>query len=157
MLLTLWTVRIATALYVLALTAWTLAWPEHRVRILWTLGCLAFLMHVVSAFHFQHHWSHDAAWRETARQTAALFAIESGSGLYLNYLFTAVWAADASWWWAHPSTYSQRARWITVAIHAFLAFMFINGAIVFASPPMRWSSLAALVGLIALRLKGWGR
>src|SRR6266700_4246784 len=38
--------------------------------------------HVVSAFHFHHHWSHAAEYEETARRTAELFGVRSGAGLY---------------------------------------------------------------------------
>ena len=31
------------------------------------------MTHVAAAFHFRHYWSHDAAYEETARQTAELF------------------------------------------------------------------------------------
>src|SRR5258708_5097148 len=43
-----------------------------RARGAWTVGCVFFLAHVVCAFAFFHHWSHEEAYRETTRQTAAL-------------------------------------------------------------------------------------
>src|SRR5262245_23179114 len=75
---------------------------ERLARWLWTLGCAAYLGHVLAAFHFYHHWSHAAASRETARQTTETIGITWAGGIYFNYLFTALWLADVVWWWANP-------------------------------------------------------
>ena len=62
----LWTVRIAVALYMIALA---LRMSKRGrlgrmklARVAWTLGYIAFMIHVASAFHFYHHWSHAEAW-----------------------------------------------------------------------------------------------
>jgi hypothetical protein len=145
LILTLWTVRLAAAGYAMAI--WT---RGLQSRTWWTAGCVLFLAHVVSAFHYQHHWSHDAAYAETARQTLELFGIDWGGGIYFNYLFTLVWVADAAYWWARPSSRAARPVWMTMSIHGFMAFMFFNGAVVFAkSAAVRWISLLAAVALIA--------
>jgi hypothetical protein len=100
----------------------------RRARIASALGLSAYLVHVWCAFEYFYHWSHEYAYRETARQTAELFGVEWGGGLWLNYLFTAVWLADnvVSWlkadWW--------RARRYTIAVNGFLTFMFVNATIV---------------------------
>ena len=98
-LLTVWSARIAFLLYAAALAAWLTGFPR-AARLAWISGFLVYLSHVGSAFHFHHHWSHAAAYEETARQTAELFGIRSGGGLYFNYAFTCVWALDAIriWW-----------------------------------------------------------
>src|SRR5262245_10761780 len=96
-LTTLWTVRLALALYVLALALRIGAWKRPRpdlARLSWTVGCLAFLLHVGCAFQFYHHWSHRAAYEATARQTAEVVGLDWGGGLYANYAFAAVWVAD---------------------------------------------------------------
>ncbi|MDX1981043.1 MAG: hypothetical protein SFV51_12300 [Bryobacteraceae bacterium] len=148
---TLWTVRLACVFYVLALAAWAANRPR-TARVAWTAGMLFFLLHVVAAFSFHHHWSHEAAYRETARQTAELFGFDWGGGLYFNYVFTALWALDAAWMWIRPLSYGHRPRWIAAAIHGFLAFMFFNGAIVFGSSAVRWPSVAAIPVLAAIWL-----
>jgi hypothetical protein len=77
-------------------------WLKRRdpaARLAWTLACAFYLMHVAAAFQFHHHWSHLAAYRETAQQTAEVFGLNWGGGLYFNYAFTIVWIADALWWW----------------------------------------------------------
>src|SRR5207302_6465297 len=68
-------------------------------RVLNNLGCAAFVVHVACAFQFYHHWSHAAAYADTARQTKDYFGLDWGGGLYLNYVFLVVWVGQAirSW------------------------------------------------------------
>ncbi len=126
--------------------------PRRRVlaRPAWTAGCLLYLAHVYGAFEFFHDWSHRVAYAETARQTAELFDFDWGGGLYFNYLFTAMWVVDVVWWWIGPSHYENRPRWMTAFVHAFLAFMFFNGAVVFATGFSRWVGAAATPLLLFL-------
>jgi hypothetical protein len=148
---TLWTVRAACALYTFALALWL----AHRPRFapyLWTAALVCYLGHVVSAFAFHYAWSHQAAYAETARQTAELFKVRWGGGLYFNYAFTALWAADVLWMWASAASYRSRPRWAGAAVHAFLAFMFFNATVVFASGWVRWLGLAALAGVTVIWL-----
>jgi len=153
-LITRWTVRVALAFYAATLAV-HLAAPARRrgARVLWTAGCLTFVAHVATAFAFFHGWSHAHAYRETARQTRELFSIDSGAGLYLNYLFTLAWAIDAAYWWAAgPDAYDRRPRWIGVTLHVFFAFMAFNGAIVFAHGATRRVAVTITAGLALLAL-----
>ena len=52
--ITLWTVRLALAFYVLTLAALLARARPGTARGLWTLGCLCYLAHVAAAFHFFH-------------------------------------------------------------------------------------------------------
>src|SRR5437773_11343468 len=124
-----WSARVAFLLYAVALAAWLVAKPR-AARLAWTCGFILYLALVAAAFHFRHHWSHEAAYEETARQTAEMFGVPSGAGLYCNYAFTAVWASDVIWIWWHPDTHRRRRRWITVAIHSFLPLPFFNATVV---------------------------
>jgi hypothetical protein len=153
-LLTRWTVRLALAFYAFTV-ALRLTFPTHRrlARGLWTAGCLLFLAHVAAAFTWFHGWSHARAYAETARQTRDLLGIDWGGGLFINYLFTAVWTADVAYWWLGGlDAYDGRPRWLDFALHSFFAFMAFNGAVVFARGPTRWVALAtaAALGLLAL-------
>ena len=149
--LTLWTVRVSCALYVLALAVW-LTRGHAAARLPWTLAFLFYLTHVAAAFSFYHGWSHAAAYRDTARQTAEMFGMDWGGGLYFNYFFTGVWTLDVVWMWRNAASYQARPRWISTTIHAFLAFMFLNGAVVFASGWTRWLGVAATAALCVLWL-----
>jgi hypothetical protein len=121
-------------------------WRE-RARWVWTLGCAFFLVHVLCAFACFHHWSHAAAYRETARQTRELTGWQWGGGIYFNYAFAAAWLADVLWWWLAPRSFSERPSWLEAIWHGFFFFMVFNGAIVFGHGPVR-----ALGGVICFTL-----
>jgi len=153
---TVWSVRAATLLYVAALAFWLATRSpagQRTARLAWTAGCLFYLAHVYGAFQYFHGWSHAAAHAETARQSAELFGVAWGGGLYFNYAFTIVWVADVIWCWRGMEHYERRPRWITVVVHTFLAFMFFNGTVVFASGVSRWLGVIAAPVLLFL----WSR
>jgi hypothetical protein len=151
---TLWTVRLACVFYMIALVTW-MAKRRQSARVFWTLSFLWYVSHILSAFTFQYHWSHNVAYAQTARQTEALFGIRWGGGMYFNYLFTAIWAFDVFWIWWNAPRYRSRPMWASVVIHSFLAFMFFNATVIFAHGAIRWFGLAAtflLGGFWLLRL-----
>ena len=149
-----WTVRLALLFYAATL-ALRLSRPSARrvARVLWTAGCLLFLAHVAAAFHYFHGWSHAHAYDQTARQTGEMFGVYSGVGLYLNYLFTLLWAADVAWWWRGTDAYDRRPRGIELALHAFMLFMAFNGAVVFARGPARWVAAGVFALLVFLAIR----
>jgi hypothetical protein len=152
--LTRWTVRAAVALYVVSL-ALRLGSSGRRpwlatARLAWTAGCAAFLLHVVCAFAFYHHWSHGTAEEATARRTAEVVGLSWGGGLYANYVFTLVWLADAGWWWLGLTRYESRPRAVEWAVQGFLGFIAFNAVVVFGEGAVRWLGLAACVLLGAL-------
>jgi hypothetical protein len=155
--LTRWTIRLALGLYVLAVAVRLCARQRpawlREARLAWTLGCIVYLAHVACAFQFYHGWSHTAAYRETARQTAERFGLDWGGGLYFNYAFTAAWVADVLWWWRGIAAYEARPRWLNATVQGFFAFMAFNATVVFASGLVRWLGLAASLGLAALWLR----
>jgi hypothetical protein len=136
---TLWTIRLSTLLYLLALRDW-ISGNSRRARVFWAVGCGFYVAHVIAAFQFHYQWSHAVAVRETARQTEAMFGWNDGSGIYWNYAFTAVWVGDVLFG-------GNKKPWLAWCVHGFLGFMFLNGAIVFASPAMRWATTAAAIAL----------
>ena len=119
-------------------------------RYFWTSGLAFFLVHVTAAFHYYYDWSHTVGINETARQTRELTGVDSGSGLYLNYLFSLVWLSDGVYWWVvGVNRYASRPRWVSGTVHGFFIFMIVNGAVVFVKGPTRWIGCALLVGLAA--------
>ena len=118
-------------------------------RVMLTVGCLLYLAHVAAAFSSEHAWSHTAAYENTARQTEAVFGLDWGGGLYVNYAFSALWVSEAAWWWLAPNSYLERRRWILVTVRSVFLVMIVNGAVVFVDGPMRWVGLAIVGSLVA--------
>jgi hypothetical protein len=149
------TVWLALSFYVAAEMAVAFKRGAARSLARWlsALGVAAFLLHVICAFYFYHQWSHAVAYADTARQTAEFSGWNWGGGLYVNYLFTLVWLGELVWWWASPTTFVRRPRWIGRGVRAFFMFMIFNGAVVFVQSPLRWYGLA----LCALLLISWWR
>jgi hypothetical protein len=167
-LLTSWTIRLALlgyALYITLLLTRTGRTQPHLGRAIWTAACILFLVHVACAFHFYHHWSHSAAWQKTADETEQLLGVPFGDGIYFSYAFLILWVLDVLWLWtpgspsfrsapaATPVPAIHRASAMTprwrLAVHGFLLFIALNGAIVFESGVTR------LVGIpVALALAG---
>ena len=138
--LTIWTARVAAILYAVELTL-MLRRQLGRARVVATVAVSIYLVHVWAAFEYFYRWSHSFAYRETARQTAELFAVDWGGGLYLNYLFTAVWLADCAWWWLRSDPRRTMPLQASIAVHAFLVFMFVNATVVVAPHPRGpWTS-----------------
>jgi|SRR5581483_3732151 len=118
--------------------------PRLRLaRLCWTLGVAMLLVHILLAFGLAHGWSHGAAVRHV--EAAGGF----GWGIVVNYLFAAVWLADAVWWWANPNGYATRPKWVGCAAHGFLAFVVFNATVVFGPPGWRVAD-GLLFGLLAM-------
>jgi hypothetical protein len=145
-----WTIRAAMLLYAGSIVG-QLGGRRVAARWSWTIGCALLWVHVGLAMHVVYHWDHGLMVRETARQTAELTGIDWGGGVYINYAFMLLWAGDAAWWWfAGDERYRCRAVWVSMIVHAFLAFIAINAVIVFANGAVRWTGVATCTIVIAL-------
>jgi hypothetical protein len=171
-LLTSWTIRLALicyALYVASSLTTAGRQRPHVGRAIWTVGCGLFLGHVACAFHFYHHWSHGAAWRQTAEETEQFLGVPFGGGIYFNYLFLVLWVLDVLWLWTagspqfrsaasatpvpprqSPSTATPRWR---LGVHAFLLFIALNGAIIFEAGVTRWVGIPVSLALAGLAVR----
>ena len=138
--LTHWTAQGSFLFYVIALVI-----QPKFARALWTAACLMMLIHVTLAFHSFHHWSHRAAYEDTARQTAQLTGMQWGGGVYANYTLLLVWFADVIWWWRGLTAYGSRSKIITRFIQGFLAFMWFNATVVFGHGWTRWLGVAGFL------------
>ena len=122
--------------------------PASGVGVwLLTFGSGLYMGHVLLAFGLHYDWSHATAYAETATQTEALTGWRWGGGLYLNYLFSAVWGVELGWWRWAPESYERRAHGAELAMRVFFLFMIVNGAVVFVSGPQRWLGVA-IVGVL---------
>jgi len=119
---------------------------DRWTRLAWTIGCAALVVHFIFAFHFYHAWSHTAAYIDTARQTAEVFAINWGGGLFINYAVAGLWIADVGWWWfAGVNSYRRRPWLMTLAWHSFLIFIIFNATVIFEQGLVRWLGLIVSV------------
>jgi hypothetical protein len=106
-----------------------------------TLGLVLALVHTLLAFDIVHNWVHDGAVEATARQTQEVFGIRVGWGVYVNYVFLAVWLADAWWWRVSPDLHRRPAA-VTWVLRGFSLLIIFNGAVVFAAG---WRSILGLL------------
>jgi hypothetical protein len=121
-------------------------WRPDRTRFrvaawVWVLGAAMFVVHLAVAFHFAHRWSHANAFRHVQESAGW------GPGVFVSYLFSAVWVADAVWLVVSPANYAARPRWVGWAVHGFLAFVTFNGTVVYVAGWIRWMALAVFVAL----------
>lgn len=142
------TIWLSTVAYTVGCIVLATGRPLRWVRLAWTIGCVALLAHYIVAFHFFHSWSHAAAYADTARQTAEVFRINWGGGLFVNYGVAALWIADIVWWWfAGLNAYLQRRWWLTLLGHAFFIFILFNAMVVFKDGWIRWVGLLICLSL----------
>jgi hypothetical protein len=96
-----------------------------------TAGLALAVIHTLLAFAVVHQWSHADAVRRTADQTASIYGVSFGAGVYVNYVFLAIWLADLWWWRASPRGYARPviAVWLLRAFYMVIVF---NAAVVFA-------------------------
>jgi hypothetical protein len=138
----------------------TLAWAAGEVlmrrsrradrwaRTAWTVAIVLAGIHVVLAFHFVYRWDHDVAVAETARQAAERFGWGWRGSLYVNYAFLVWWLADVCWWWAAPASHLSRSLRFEIVRLAAFTFMFVNGAVVFASGAGRLAGIGAIAAVL---------
>lgn len=147
------TIRLALVCYFAALLLmlrlrgadWTAASSRGRAaRGFWTLACGVYLVHVACAFQVVHHWSHAEAFEHVRKESGV------GEGIFVSYLFTAVWIADVLFWWLAPASYAMRSLWIDRLLHGFLLFIVFNGTVVYEDGPIRWISAGAFAVLAVL-------
>ena len=121
---------------------------DRWVRLAWTIGCAALILHFICAFQFFHSWSHESAYVDTARQTAAVFRINWGGGLFINYAVASLWLADVAWFWfAGVNSYRRRPWLLTLAWHSFLIFIIFNATVIFKDGMTRWIGLLVCLTL----------
>ena len=108
------------------------AWRSAQfTRVVWLMGCCFFLVHVAAAFHFYHHWNHALAEDHTRIETVRLTGLDSGRGIYFNYLLGLIWLADcAAWPLRGRHLHESHPKW-HIALHAFFLFMIFNATVVF--------------------------
>jgi hypothetical protein len=133
--LILWTVRLAVACYLAAVwidrrTARSRTCQVRCFRVFWSSAWGLVVIHVLFAYHFQHHWNQAAALQHTAEMTERVVGWYWSGGLYINYLFLAVWGVDVVRLLRSPERPSS------TLMHLIAAFMMFNATVVFG--PSWW-------------------
>ncbi|MFO0805675.1 MAG: hypothetical protein U0791_21445 [Gemmataceae bacterium] len=111
-----------------------------HARIVYTTGLLAALLHASVAFHFGHGWSHAEAFDRTERVSGF------GPGVFVNYAFVLVMAAETAWMWRAFDSYISRPRWVHRIAIGFLWFVLFNSTVIFGRWPVN------LLGLVMLMM-----
>ena len=127
---------------------------DSATRVLWTIGVVSLIGHFICAYQFYHHWSHELAYIDTARQTDEVTGLNWGGGLFINYAFLAIWAIDVSWWWLRGlNSYRTRPWPLVAAWHGFFVFMLFNATVVFKDGVVRWVGFV----ICLILLLSWAR
>ena len=120
-------------------------------------GLALLIIHIALAYGVRHGWSHDAAVLATAQQTEAVYGLDWGGGIYINYLFAAVWGIDAWQRWASPAAAAARRPALQWGLRAFYGVIIVNGAVIFVPGPRRWLGIAVVLALIWIWRPGSSR
>jgi hypothetical protein len=136
-----WTIWVALALF----AAGEIGRPARAAWWAWALGVALTIVHIVLAMAMVHGWSHAAAVAATARATDAVFGLDWGGGVFVNYLFVAVWAGETAWWRADPGGHARRPSWMRWTLRLFYLVILVNAAVIFAAGWRRWLGAALVV------------
>ena len=151
-----WTVRICVALY--ATAVWRHLFysspenPSTKTADLWyvrawSLSWLLCVIHVLCAYHFEHHWNQSAALQHTADMTNRVVGINWPGGLYVNYIFLTYWGFDVF-------RRLKSGGSSSLAMHIIAAFMMFNATVVFGP---QWWFVPTIAFGIAMLIKYFRR
>ena len=119
--------------------------PARWAHAVYWMGASLAFAHYLAAFHWHYNWSHTRAVAVTAGQTAQVFGLDWGGGVWVNYLFLAVWLADAAWRTTRGGVQVSAGTWV---LRGFYLIVIANGAITFAEWPMQLAGSAVVAGLV---------
>jgi hypothetical protein len=124
-------------------------------RLCWMLAWLAYLVHLATAMHYYHGWSHADAMQHVEQVSGF------GPGIFFSHLFTLLWTADVGWWWLDRDAYARRLAWVDRALHTYMVFIIFNGTVVYETGVIRWAGAVMFavlgVGLVSRLLTPRGR
>ena len=135
-LLIAWSIPISLVFFAAVLLARLWLGPHSGKRVLAvlsTVGFLLFLVHVLTAYHYQYKWSHSVAVTETAQQTKEQIGFEFGSGIYFNFLFLICCGIEVIWSWYPNRHCTGVMRWLRSCGIAYMLFIAFNGTVIFKS------------------------
>ena len=89
----------------------------------------------------------DEILHPAVRETLRYLGINSGLGLWVNYIFTAIWFGEVLLPGLWGLTVNRRLNRV---VRSVFLFMIINGAFVFVAGPQRWFGLLLVVTLLTI-------
>jgi hypothetical protein len=126
----------------------------HAARAGWLIGAVLLVVHVLTAYGEVHGWSQAAALEHTRQETLRQTGWNSSLGLWFNFVTVVLWITEtARIHRRQPSDADHRPIaptgdvWVAILSQAWIAFMMIQAAIVFAEGPLRWLAGAAMLVL----------
>lgn len=156
-LLTAWTIRLSMLLLFLVMVLRSHCQSGQRIdgwlKHVWTTGFLLSVLHLLSAFHFTHDWSHRAAYLETARETRQKLGFAFGAGIYFNYFFMIIWGSDVCWTWCGPQSAKRPISWAIRCGRIYLLFIAFNGVVVFKSGWLRIAGVLATALIVGIMVR----
>ena len=121
----------------------------RSARTLWSLEAVALALHIGLAFHWAHGWSQSAAVESTARRLQETMGMGWGGGVVINEILVGWWWADAAAAWLRGRRWNRPGLYRSFRRSVFW-FLWLNGAVVFASGGRRWIAGVICAGLLWL-------
>lgn len=105
----------------------------RRAGIIWLVGIVSMVIHIIASYGIWHGWSHQAALRFTGDQSESVIGIRAEPGLYANFVFVLVWIGLSI------SLVSNRplSKRFAFTAHGFLAAIVFFATIVFEDGVVR--------------------
>ena len=111
-------------------------------------GAVLCAIHIVVAMWVSHGWSHAASIAATARQTKAVYDLDWGGGVYVNYAFVAAWLFEAWRWRRRSPRDTGRLDIGTWTMRTFFLVIILNGAVIFAAGTRRVAGVLLVAWLL---------
>lgn len=153
-----WTIWLSLAYWVTAVTlmlfldpnAWRADSGRGRLtRWCYTYAWLGYVVHVLAAMHYYHGWSHEHVLDHTRQVTGV------AEGAYVSYAFNVLWTADVAWWWLAPGRYASRPQWLGWGWHLFMAFLILNGTVIYETGFSRVAGILIFLWLAVMLAVRW--
>ena len=119
---------------------------ESVYRLAWLFGAAMIVLHILMSYGVVYEWSHRAAVEATAEESERVTGIRAGWGVYVNFLFAAVWLG-----YSLAMVYDRR-RWPGVdrAVFWFTTVIVVSSTVIFEGGAVRWLSVIGFVLLAIL-------
>lgn len=128
---------------------------RRRIEWAWLAAGIFYLIHVLAAFAFVHHWSHAEALIHTAQQTERVTGWYWGGGLWINYLIALWFPVDIIG--TFRQGIDQIPRRYVVCLHLLIGFIVFNATVVFG--PRYWIpiGIAFLIWVVTRKMSSGSR